>query len=133
MAMNFFGFGPGAARCNALAPPPKKQFRLSIAPEILEARRRKLGIAHGVLDVLVSKVSLKGTGIVALVGQGEAAGMAQHVRVRLEAELGGLAGTLDHAREPGRAEGRAALGCEHEGRLGLLLALELAQGAQLVA
>jgi hypothetical protein len=39
-----------------------------------------------VLDILVPKMSLKGARVVALVGQREAAGMAQRMRVRLEAE-----------------------------------------------
>jgi hypothetical protein len=46
------------------------------APEVFEAIGRHLGVADGVLDVLVAEVGLKGAGIVPLVGQGEAAGMA---------------------------------------------------------
>jgi hypothetical protein len=45
-------------------------------PESLEPLRRKLGAAHGVLDILVSEVGLQGSGIVALVRQREPAGMA---------------------------------------------------------
>jgi len=36
----------------------------------------------------VAEIGLQGAGIVAFVGEGEAAGMAQHVRVGLEAKLG---------------------------------------------
>ena len=50
-------------------------------PEVAESVRRKLRIAHGVLDILVSKVVLQGTGIVAVVSELVAAGVAQHVRV----------------------------------------------------
>ena len=47
-----------------------------LAPEVLEPIRRQLGIAHGVLNVLVPEICLEGASIVAFVGQGEAAGMA---------------------------------------------------------
>jgi len=50
--------------------------------------------------------------------------------MRLEAKLGGLAGALDHAREPGRGEQRAALRREHEWRRGVLLALQATRCAQ---
>src|SRR5262245_48836448 len=42
------------------------------SPKVLESIRRKLGIANGVLNVLVAKVGLQSPGIVALVRQGEA-------------------------------------------------------------
>jgi hypothetical protein len=45
------------------------------------------------------------------------------VRVSLEAELGGLAGALDHPGKAGRGEGRAAFRGEHKRRLRILLAL----------
>ena len=50
----------------------------------------------------------------------------------LKAELGLGPCPLDHTGEPGRAEGRPALRGEHEGRLGLLLALEPPQRPKLV-
>jgi hypothetical protein len=43
--------------------------RTSLPPEILEARRRQLGIAHRVLDVAVSKVGLERPRIVPSVRQ----------------------------------------------------------------
>ena len=61
------------------------------------------------------------------------AGVAQHVRMGLEAELCSNPGTLDHAGEPGGAKRRATLGREHECGLRLLLPLEPPQGAQFVA
>src|SRR6516165_300263 len=52
-----------------------------LAPEILEAIRPQLGVAHCVLNVAVAEVSLQRAGIVALVGERITAGMAQHVRL----------------------------------------------------
>ncbi len=52
---------------------------LSIPPEILEPLRRKLGVSHRVLDVLVPEVVLQRASIVSLVGELVATGMAQHV------------------------------------------------------
>ena len=44
--------------------------------------------AHGVLDVLVAEIGLQRAGVVPLVGQCVAAGVHEHVRASLEAELG---------------------------------------------
>ena len=96
----------------------------SSTPKILEPRRRQLSVADGVLDVAVAKISLQRPRIVPLVGERVAACVPEHVRVRLEGKLGFDPCPLDHAGEPGGAEGRPALRGEHEGRLGLLLALE---------
>jgi hypothetical protein len=49
--------------------------RPSVPPEVLEPRRRQLGVAHRVLDVLVSHPCLDGPGIVAGVRQCIAAPM----------------------------------------------------------
>ena len=105
---------------------------LSILPEILEPRRRQLGVAHRVLDVLVPKVGLKRTRIVPLGGKREATGMAQHVRVRLETEVRLSSRTPHHARKPCGSERCPALRRENEGRLGLLLALQPPEPPQLV-
>ena len=80
----------------------------------------------------MTKIGLQGAGVVAVIRELIPAGMAQHVRMRLEAELRQSPGALDHAGEPGRAEWRAALGREYEWRPRLLLALEPPQGAQFV-
>ena len=48
--------------------------------KILESVGRHFGVPDRVLDVLVSKVVLQGARVVAVVGQLEPAGMAQHVR-----------------------------------------------------
>jgi hypothetical protein len=75
------------------------------------------------LDILVAQIRLQRAGIVALVGQGEAAGVPEHVRMRLEFEFGGMTGALDHAGETGRGERGAALASEDEGRLRFLFTL----------
>ena len=59
--------------------------------------------------------------------------MAQHVGVGLEAQLGGFASSLDHAREASGGEGRPALAGEDERRGWILLPLQPAQRPQLVA
>ena len=69
----------------------------------------------------------------ALVGQGKATGVSEHVGVRLEAELGLDASTLHHASKAASRERRVPLGREHERRFRFLLTLQLAQGPQLVA
>ena len=44
-----------------------------------------------------------------------AAGVPEHVRVRLEDQLGHLSSLFNHTGEAGRREWQAALGGEHEG------------------
>jgi hypothetical protein len=80
----------------------------------------------------MAKVSLQRPCVVSLVGQREAAGMTQHMRVSLEAQLGGDASRLNHAGKAGRGERRAALRCEHERGLGILLAPEPAERTEFV-
>ena len=77
----------------------------------------------------MAKVGLQGARVVPLVGQGVATGVPEHVRMRLEPELGLGPRSLDHAGEPSGRERCAPLRGEHEGRLGLLVALEPPQGA----
>lgn len=81
------------------------------------------------LDIAVAEVGLQGAGIVSLIDECIAAGMAQHVRMRLEPQFRLSPSPFDHPREAGRGEGRPSLTDEHKGGLGLLLALEAAQGA----
>ena len=68
-----------------------------VPPEVLEPPRRQRRIAGGILDIAVPEVGLQGSRIDAVVGQLEPAGMTQHVRVRLDPQVGGNPGTLDHA------------------------------------
>jgi len=78
-------------------------------PKVLEPIRRQFGVTYRMLDIPVPEVGLQCSGIVALVGQGEAAGMSEHVRVSLELQPCGFSGTLHHARESRRSEWRPAL------------------------
>ena len=66
-----------------------------LSPEVSESVGRKLGVAHRVLDVFVPEVVLQGAGVVAIVGELEATGMAQHVRMDGKRQLGGLAEPCD--------------------------------------
>jgi hypothetical protein len=86
-----------------------------------------------VLDIPVAEVSLQGSGVVPFVSQRIAAGVPQHVRVGFEAKTRLTASALDHACEASGAEGRPTLRREHEGRLGVLLALKAPQGSQFIA
>ena len=79
-----------------------RDFPLSVPPKVFEAVRRHVGVPDRVLDVLVPKVVLQGPRVVAIIGQLEPAGMAQHVWVDREWHLGGLAEALD---EPVEADG----------------------------
>ena len=64
----------------------------------------------------MAEVGLQRAGIDTVVGQLIAAGMAQHVRVDLDAEIGRDCCPLDHAGKTGRRERRAAFRNEHERR-----------------
>jgi hypothetical protein len=103
-----------------------------ISPEVAEPVGRKLGVADGVLDVLVAEVVLQGSGIVPVVGKFIAARMPQHVRMQWERHLGGLAEPLDEMVETDCAHWSAALRDE-DASLGRALTAELAQGANLIA
>ena len=72
----------------------------------------------------MAEVSLQGARVVSLACQRITAGVPKHVRVRLETKFSLDTRPLDHACEPGGAEGCAALRCGSEGRLRLLLTLE---------
>jgi len=71
----------------------------------------------------MAKIGLDRPGIDAVVGQREAAGVAQHLRVDLHIEASSLASALDHRLKAALGEWRATFRCEHEGRPWLLLAL----------
>ena len=68
-------------------------------PEVLEAGRRQLGVAHRVLDVLVSQIGLQRASIDAVIGELEAAGVSQHVWVHWETETSRHAEPRDHLHE----------------------------------
>ena len=69
------------------------------------------------------EVGLDRPGIDAVVGQLEAAGVAQHLRVTR------LTSALDHRLKAPLGEWRAAFRCEHERRFGVLFTLNPPQGA----
>jgi hypothetical protein len=96
-------------------------------PEVIEALGGELGVAGGVLDVAVPEPPLDGAGVVAGVGEGEAAGVPQHVRVDREGELGRYSDHRELLPEPGSAHRRASLGREQVGRGRGLLALQPAR------
>jgi hypothetical protein len=106
--------------------------RPDLPPEVLEPVRRQLGVAYGVLNVAVPKVVLQRPRVVTSIGEGKAAGVAQHVGMCLEGKSGLNTGPLHHLREAGRREWRAALADEEEGRC-RALPLQLTERAQLVA
>jgi hypothetical protein len=104
----------------------------SVPPEVLEPRRRHFGVADCMLDIAMPEVGLQRPRVVSPVGERVAACAPEHVRVVFEPQLRFGACTLDRAGKPRRGERRSALRGENERRLGLLLALEPPQGAQLV-
>ena len=77
----------------------------------------------------MAEIGLDRPGIDAVVGQLEAAGVAQHVRVDLHIEPSSLTSALDHRLKATLGEWRAAFRCEHERRFGVLFTLEPPQGA----
>ncbi len=85
-----------------------RDLRHASSPEVLEPLGRQLGVAHGVLDISVAEIGLQRPRIVALAGQREAAGVAQHVRVNLQAQPGGITGAAQKPRKAGCGERRAA-------------------------
>jgi hypothetical protein len=85
----------------------------SITPEVFEPRRRHLGIARRVLDVLVSEIGLQRTGVDAIIRQLVSGGVPEHVRMDTELEAGCLAGALNQAGEPFCRERRLTFGDEH--------------------
>ena len=96
-------------------------------PEVLEAGRRRLGVAHRMLDVAVPEISLQRPGIDAVIGELEAACVPQHVRMHRETEIGGNAKPRDHLTKPRGRERRTALRREDKRRCRILLAPEPAQ------
>src|SRR3954451_12693559 len=102
-----------------------------VLPEILEPLRGQLGVPCGVLDVAMAQPLLNGAGVAPIVGELKAAGVAQHVRVDREGELGRLADGRELLAEACRGPGGAALVGEDVGARRHLLVLEATQRAQL--
>src|SRR5262249_16009786 len=92
----------------------------SILPEPIEAVGAKLGISHRVHDVAVPQVVLQRAGVDAVVGELEAAAMAQHVRMSRERKFGQFSSPADHFEEPGPRHRAAAFGVEDEAAVQVL-------------
>jgi hypothetical protein len=88
---------------------------LSVPPKVFEPVGRQFSVPDRVLNVFVPEVVLQGSRIVAIVGELEPTGVAQHVRVDRKWHLGGLAEPLDEAVETDGADRPAALGNEYVG------------------
>ena len=105
--------------------------RQSIPPEILEPIRRQLGIAHRVLDVLVSHPRLNSAGIMAGFRERIATPVPKHVRVDREWHPGAHA-QPHHKRMEALGRNRTASFRSKDIRAGRLFALQAAQGTDLV-
>jgi hypothetical protein len=76
----------------------------SLPPEVLEPVWRQRRVDGGAVDRPMPQPPLDRPGVVALVGEGLAAGIAQHVWVRLYPKAGVGRGALDHTGEADRGE-----------------------------
>src|SRR5215472_11182715 len=88
--------------------------------KLFEAVGRHFGVSDRVLDVLVPEVVLQRPRVVAIVGELEPTGMAQHVWVDRERHLGSLTDALDEAVETYGAHWSTALGNEYVGVFGVV-------------
>src|SRR5262245_8843915 len=104
----------------------------SILPEPIEAVGAQLSISHRGHDVAVAEVVLQRAGVNAIVGELEAAAMAQHVRMSRKRKSGQFSSPADHFEEPGPRHWAAALGVEDKAALQVLPS-QLAQGADFLA
>ena len=84
------------------------------------------------LNIAMPQVVLNGARIGVLVGQVKAAGVPQHMRMGREAQAGDLTRERYELGKARCRERRASLAREHERRLGILLALQLAQRPEFV-
>ena len=78
------------------------------------------GIAHGVLHILGPPVGLHRPGIVAVMGQLTARGVAAHVRMHRESQLGGRAGAGHNLAKRRVRERACALRHKDRGRVRIL-------------
>jgi hypothetical protein len=67
---------------------PEPTNLVALSPEILEPRRRQLGITHGVLDVLVAEVGLQGARVMAT--RREITQLIESLRLTSEPDLRGV-------------------------------------------
>lgn len=85
----------------------------SILPEVLEPLWAQFSVSNRVLDVLVPEVQLNRPGIVASVGEIEAGGVTQHVRVNWKLDASGLTSTRDYLKHARPRHRPAALAAEN--------------------
>src|SRR5262249_7436634 len=101
----------------------------SIAEKALETRGRQFGIAHGVLNGLVTEVGLNGACIDTVIRELIPACMPQHVRVNLDIEASSTGGPIHHCLKAALCEWCASLADKHKRRSGFLFTLQAPQGA----
>jgi hypothetical protein len=77
-------------------------------PEFLEPVRRQGRVDRRARNRSVAEPSLDRPCVVALVGERVAAGVTEHVRMRLELEAGAGGGTLDHSGKAAVVKGSPA-------------------------
>src|SRR5262245_40338531 len=92
----------------------------------------QLGISHRVHDVAVAQEVLPRSGIDAVIGKLEAAGVAQHVRMNGKGKLCQFSGPADHFQEPGPRHRPTAFGVEDEAAL-QVIPPQLPKGPDLLA
>jgi hypothetical protein len=110
---------------------PVPEGHRSSTPEVLKPSRGELGVAHGRLNAAMAEIGLQRACVRALVRQGKASAVPQHVRVDLERQLGLYACPFDQLGKSRGRERCLPLGHEYKGRRGL--ALERPQSPQLIA
>jgi hypothetical protein len=76
---------------------------IDLSPEVPEAIRSHFRIPSGMLNIAMAKIMLKGSRVVAVIGELVSARMAQHVRVDREGHPSSLPKPLHKAMETDRA------------------------------
>jgi hypothetical protein len=89
-------------------------FSASIPEKFLEPLRRQSGIAGGVLNIAVPEIGLDGARVMAIIGELVAAGVPEHVSMRIDAQISSGGCPLHHAREGGCRQWRIALRDKYE-------------------
>jgi hypothetical protein len=84
-----------------------------VLPKSRKPPWRERSVPRSALQGSVAEVMRKAPGVMPRIGQGEAAGVAQHVRVHREWKLRRATSALDHSKKPSRGNWRASLGHEH--------------------
>jgi hypothetical protein len=88
---------------------------VSLPPKPFKPRRIGRRVSHGVLNIPMSQIVLNEPRVCALIGQGEAARMAEHVRVRVHGQACELPIAADH--EPYRLSAERAAPLADEERV----------------